>query len=131
MVKKKKNIGNIIILIVIIIIIAILIYSVVSFKKSVGEKGENFVICDKENNCLIAMHIHTEVDIKVCGKEIKIPLEAGDKTGTHTHKERNLLHFEERLKYDNKTQTIIETEPITLKNFFNHKMSVIAFSFFL
>ncbi len=119
MVKKRPKVVNILIYLVVLIAVILLAYSYFAYKKSLGE-GENFVVCDQDNNCIIALHVHSEVEIKVCGEEIKIPLEAGDKTATHTHKERNLLHFEERLRYDNNTKTILEKEPITLKTFFNY-----------
>lgn len=111
-----------------LIIAIFLIYSVIKYKKSIGEKSETFVVCDKNNKCIIALHIHAEMEIKICGKEIKLPLESGDLRRTHTHKERNLLHFEERLKYDNEKKQIIEKEPITLKDFFNNKEINIKFN---
>lgn len=126
--KKGSKAVQIIMYLVILGLIVFIIYSVSIYNESVRETGETFVVCETEDNCVIALHAHTEVEIKVCGEEIKLPLEAGDKTATHTHKERNLLHFEERLKYDNKTQTILQTEPITLKDFFNHEDVNIKFN---
>lgn len=128
MVKKRSRIVKVLTYLVVFIVVAVLIYSVIKYKKSVEESGETFVLCDKGNNCVIALHMHSDVEIKVCGEEVKIPLEAGDKAATHTHKERNLLHFEERLKYDNDTKTILETEPITLKTFFNYPNINIRFN---
>ena len=127
MVKKRSKAVKIVIYLAIIFIAAFLVYSYISYKNSLGE-GENFIVCDKENNCVIAMHMHTEIEMKVCGEEIKLPLEAGDKTATHTHKERNLLHFEERLRYDNSTQTILEIEPIKLNSFLSHPEINIIFN---
>ncbi len=118
--KKRSRVFNILISLVVIAVLVLLVYSYLTYKNSVSESGEDFVVCDQKGNCLIAMHIHTAVEISVCGNRVKLPPEAGDKTGTHTHKERDLLHFEERLKYDNLTQTILDKEPITLKTFFNH-----------
>ncbi|HLC85696.1 MAG TPA: hypothetical protein VJG30_00195 [Candidatus Nanoarchaeia archaeon] len=119
--KVNKNYFKTAVYIIIILLILGLAYSVYVFKKGVGEEGENFIVCQSPDNCVAAMHIHAEVYIDVCGKQLDLPLEAGDKTGTHTHKERNLLHFEERLKYDNKMKSIIETDPIKLKSFFQHE----------
>src|SRR3989344_7868594 len=127
MVKKGSKAVKVIAYIIIIFIAAFLVYSYFAYKHSLGE-GENFIVCDNTNNCIVALHMHSEVEIKVCSEEIKLPLEAGDKTATHTHKERNLLHFEERLRYDNATQTILETEPITLKTFFNYQDVNIIFN---
>lgn len=121
MVKKRPVVFKILIYLVILVIIVFLIYSYFSYKKSLGtEEGETFVICDQQQNCVIALHGHAEVDIKVCGEEVDLHLETGDLSSTHTHKERNLIHIHERLKYDNSTQTILQTEPITMKSFFNH-----------
>ena len=128
MAKKRKRIVSIIIYSLIVLIIIGLAYSVYFYKASVEESGENFVVCQSEDNCIVALHVHAELNINICGKELDLPLEAGDKAGTHTHKERNLLHFEEKLKYDNKTSSILETEPIKLKSFFQYKGVNIKFS---
>ena len=125
---QKNSVTKYLACLIVLIVIIVLIYSVYVYKKSVEDSGESFIICRTQEDCTLSQHIHTEVEIKICEEEIKIPLEAGDKIGTHTHKERNLLHFEERLKYNNVTKKLIEKEPITLKNFFNHKDVNIKFN---
>ncbi len=120
--KKKRNdlsILNIIACLIIILIVLGLAYSFYVYKKNIGEKGENFIVCKDEDNCIASMHIHADIKVKVCSKEIDFPLEKGELAGLHTHKERNLIHFHERLKYDNKTNSIIETDKLKLGAFFD------------
>ena len=127
--KKVNNLFKYSVYLVILLVIIGLAYSVYIFKKSSsGENSESFIVCKDESNCIIALHIHSEVSIDVCSKQLDLPLEAGNKRGTHTHKERNILHFEEKLAYNNKTQKIIDTEPLKLKNFFNHESVNMGFS---
>ena len=129
---SKKKVNNLVkysIYLIILLIAIGLAYSVYSFKKSSsGENSESFIVCKDENNCIATMHIHADIEIDVCNQKLDLPLEAGNKRGSHTHKERNLLHFEERLSYNNKTHKIIDVEPLRLKSFFNHESVNIKFS---
>ncbi len=57
---------------------------------------ENITICT-EKWCIKTMHIHSDIDISICGKAISLPREHGPLNGLHTHKEKNYLHFHDKV----------------------------------
>ncbi len=72
------------------------------------------------HTCYWSAHIHTEVNIDLCGDtSYRFPVEKGRLDGPHTHEERNLIHFHERLKIDPTTREILGTQPLTLGAFFD------------
>lgn len=96
-----------------------LAYSVLVFFAQGAEKG--IVVCEtpeQPEHCVISMHIHADVAVTVCGEEKSFGLEEGELAKTHTHKERNYIHFHERLPYDQTTETILDTTPLRVGNIF-------------
>jgi hypothetical protein len=45
-------------------------------------------------------------------------LEKGDLSKQHTHKERNLIHWHDKLPYDRSTSTVLDWNPLKLGVFF-------------
>jgi len=97
------------------VVLAFLGYSVFTYKTSTQET-EGFFTCNKEVTvCEISQHIHANLDLTVCGKEIKLEKEEGNTTtAQHTHKEENRLHWHSRLPADPKTRLPLDTTPLTL-----------------
>ncbi len=108
-----------IITVIVLFIIGYMIYSVVVFRESEAEE-EGIVVCDPTGqSCLIAPgDLHAEIDAVVCGDSIKFPLEKGDLSKQHTHKERNLIHWHDKLPYDKTTETILDWSPLKMSGFF-------------
>ncbi len=102
---------------VILAIVALLSYSVYFYYVSDAESG--IISCNDEGECNIAMHIHADLNVEVCGEKIKFPLEKGDLSGQHTHKERNLMHFHGITSIDSKTNELLSPEDFTIKEFLN------------
>ncbi len=72
------------------------------------------------NTCYWSAHIHAEVNIDLCGDtSYRFPVEKGALDGPHTHEERNLIHFHERLRIDENSKEILDTQLLTLGAFFD------------
>ena len=91
-------------------------YSMSAFYQAGGEKG--FVVCGPEG-CDLALHIHSYLEMGVCGEPYRLGLEAGDLTLQHTHKERNKLHFHSLIKTDPSGTEILEPEKLRLGGLFD------------
>jgi hypothetical protein len=98
---KKKHpetslIKKIVTAIVLIAVGILAYYSIGEYNKQ--KAAEGIVICNTETNeCLKTLHIHSDITIDVCGYEVKLPREIGALNGLHTHKEKNYLHFHDKL----------------------------------
>ena len=112
-----KGVKPIIWIVGILVIVAILSYSVSFYYESDAESG--IIICNDEGKCSIAMHIHADIDMEVCGEKINFVLEKGDLSGQHTHKERNLMHFHDVTPIDSETRELLSPEEFTIKEFLN------------
>ncbi len=85
---------------------------------STAEKIEEYDVC-VDGKCIKTYHIHADVKITLCGENVMLPLEHGPLEGPHTHKERNYMHFHERLPYDPDSGRILDTTPLELGTFMN------------
>ena len=102
---------------VILAIVTFLSYSVYFYYASDAESG--IISCNDKGECNIAMHIHADINVEVCGKKISFQLEKGDLSGQHTHKERNLMHFHDVTSVDPKTNELLRPEDFMIKEFLN------------
>lgn len=101
---------------VIVFLIAVYImYSVWVYLRSV-ETTEEFLVCTGDE-CVKSFHIHSSVEPIICGELKWFGLEHGELGEQHTHKERNLIHFHERLRVALDTYEIIDYSPLQLRNF--------------
>ncbi len=100
-----------------LIILGYVGYSVYYYLSNV-EEIEEFNVC-YEDKCIRSYHIHADIHIDLCGERVLLPLEHGPLEGPHTHKERNYIHFHERLPYDPTTGQILDTLPLELGTFMN------------
>lgn len=107
-----------IIAVIALLIIGYMIYSVRVYQES-GAEEEGLVACDPTGQqCVIASHGHADIEVNLCGEEVKFPLEKGDLSKQHTHKERNLIHWHDRLPYDKATETVTDWSAFKLGGFF-------------
>lgn len=96
-------------------LIGYIVYSVFVYLGSV-ETTEEFLVCD-EGVCIKSFHIHVEIEPMICGELKWFSLEHGMLEEQHTHKDRNRIHFHERLRVTPDTYEVIDTTLLTLRNF--------------
>lgn len=113
--KIKKNKIRKLITYWIILGVALGLFYSVTFYYSVGAES-GIVICN-EDECSIAMHIHADIDVEVCGEKVNFPWEEGDLGGMHTHKERNLMHWHDITSIDPETNELLNPEEISIRAF--------------
>lgn len=98
-------------------IFGLLGYSVYSYQVSTQEK-EGFLVCnDKKTECELSQHIHADIHLTVCGKEIIFPKENGNTTRQHTHKEQNKIHWHAPLKVNPTTKKPIDPTKVSVASF--------------
>ncbi len=103
---------------IIVFVVAVLAYSLwVVFSSGAAEKG--VVTCPSPDNCFWSAHFHVFMPIEVCGEKYRLPVEIGPLEGLHTHEEENIIHWHDRLPYDNKTKTILDTSSLRIGKFFD------------
>lgn len=98
-----------------ILILGYIAYSVYYYLSNT-EKVEQYEVC-AEGKCIKTFHIHAHITIELCGNKVSLPLEHGSLEGPHTHKQRNLIHFHERLPYDQASGKLLNTTPLQLGTF--------------
>lgn len=100
-----------------LIAVAVGIYSVNAFLNSEQEE-EGFFVCDSENKiCELSQHIHSDIKVVVCNKEITFPKEEGDLSEPHTHKEEAVIHWHDRMRVDPITREPLDPTPLKLLSF--------------
>ena len=115
--KKKKSWKPILVIWILLGIGLGLLYSVAEYYDQGAEQG--IIVCTSKTECSIAVHIHANLDVSVCGKEHVFPFEKGDLNKPHTHKEKNKIHYHALLKVDPVTKKILDPIDLTLKAFFD------------
>lgn len=95
-----------------VLVAALVGWGLAEYYEQQAEKG--IVVCEDENNCIIAMHVHSYIYGSVCGVEIELPREEGPLANVHTHKEENRLHWHERLPWDAENEKIIDDSSLHL-----------------
>lgn len=78
-------------------------------------ESEGIVVCNDAGVCEKSWHIHSTLDVSICGRQTELAKEEGELSDIHTHKEDNLLHFHERLKVDS-NGNVLDWAPLTLSN---------------
>lgn len=117
--KKKGNrekIKQSAIWIVSLVVLIGLLYSVY-YVKITGAESEGIKVC-KGGQCFLALHIHSQLDLEVCGESIIMEKEEGDLGELHTHKELNLIHFHEKLPMDADGKEVTDWSQLKLGKFF-------------
>ena len=116
--EKKKKIKKSVILSIILLAIIWIGYSLfVTFQS--GARSSGLIVCPTEDKCYWAAHVHAYVPIKICGEDKRLPIELGPLNEPHTHEEKNVIHWHDRLPYDNLNKRLLETKPLTLEAFFD------------
>lgn len=82
-------------------IILLITYSILQYYDE--KVGQGVIVCN-ERECLKTLHMHADIDLELCGEPFKLPRETGPLTGVHTHKEKNYLHFEDKIQLDPETK---------------------------
>lgn len=101
----------------VIAVIAILGYSLsVTLKQ---DPGAGTFTCLNDGTCIWTAHIHAYFPIMICGEEYRLPIEHGPLDDPHSHEEKNIVHWHDKLPYDPETQSILDTKPLTVGAFFD------------
>ena len=114
--KKNKAIKPALIWLILFAIILGLTYSVAQYYAQEVEGG--VIVCKTSDDCAISMHIHADIEVTVCGKEHSFGFEKGPLDKSHTHKEKNKLHWHDLEKIDPVTKEVINPTELTLGSFF-------------
>ncbi len=114
---KRKNISSLYGYILLFILFIAVTYFAIQYKKNVETEGGYLFFCDK-GKCFATEHVHADIYVSVCGKEISFEREEGGLLEQHTHKEKNLIHWHSPLPADPKTQRIIDYTQRTVGSFF-------------
>lgn len=100
--KTKTNKIKIVLYLVILAIVSyVIFFSIREYRKEAEAMG--IVVCG-ENECIKTMHIHADINFDLCGKTVDLPRETGALNGLHTHKEKNYLHFHDKVKLNAETK---------------------------
>ncbi|MBI2578825.1 MAG: hypothetical protein HYW26_03880 [Candidatus Aenigmarchaeota archaeon] len=101
-----------------VLIIAVLGYSLYVYYQS-GAAEQGIIVCGEDGSCVWQAHIHAYIVPVVCGVEEKLPIEVNELEETHTHEEKNTIHFHASLPYDKSSGEIIDKTPLKLGTFFD------------
>lgn len=118
--RKKSNWKTYLIVAAVVVIAAGLGYTAYQYiLPGAGER--EIVVCNPQNpsECLWQAHIHALIIPYVCGEEMRLPVEAGRLSKSHTHEEKNLLHWHDQLPYDPESKEIIDKTSLTLGSSFD------------
>lgn len=115
---KKKNFKMAIVLSIVALILMGIGYSLYVTKTS-GAAERGVIVCPEENNCVWTAHVHSYVPVEICGEDKRLPIEKGSLQGPHTHEEKNIIHWHDRLPYDKQNSKILDATPLTLEAFFD------------
>ncbi|MBI4176098.1 MAG: GAP family protein [Candidatus Aenigmarchaeota archaeon] len=116
--RKGKHVRRATVLSLVVLGIMGLVYSLYITQTS-GAAAQGITVCVSPEECYWTAHVHTEVDVEICGEDIRLPIETGRLDRPHTHEEKNLIHWHDRLPMDPATKRILNTEPLTLGAFFD------------
>lgn len=89
-----------------------LLYSVVRFRQT-GVQQTGLTTC-VEGRCFLTAHIHALVRMEICGQAVTLPSFKGPLFGTHTHSEKNVLHWHDKLEVDPESREPRDLSPLTL-----------------
>ena len=102
---------------IIIALAGILIFSAYSYQSSEQEKEGFFTCSEIGKACELSQHVHAQIKINVCGEEITFPKEKGGLNKAHTHKEKNQIHWHERMQVDPITREPLNRAPLKISSF--------------
>lgn len=103
---------------IVIIILAVLGYSLYVYYQS-GAAESGIIVCSENGSCVWQAHIHAYIVPLVCGVEQKLPIEVNELSESHTHEEKNTIHFHASIPYDKARGEIIDKTPLKIGTFFD------------
>lgn len=107
------------------VIIGLISFFYVANRFSGGEKGVStekpITTCQPENappnkqKCYYTAHSHMVLNITIDGKKVDLPFEKGRLQKSHTHAEKNKIHWHATLPVDPKTKQVTDYSALKLK----------------
>ncbi|MBI4091347.1 hypothetical protein HY419_01180 [candidate division WWE3 bacterium] len=116
---RRKRYRALAILVFVLGIFSAVSYSLYVTLKS-GALREGVITCLQDGSCLWTAHVHAFIPIEACGKQLSLPAETGSLSLSHTHEERNVLHWHHRLPYDKENGLLLENNPFLLRSSFEN-----------
>jgi len=113
----KFTLQKIIKYILILIVLSWLGYGIWYSIEQYNLTQENITVCGN-NGCIRTMHIHSDIHLTICGQKINFPRETGPLSGLHTHKEKNYLHFHDKVPLVSGEPKIMFDKRLTLAELF-------------
>ena len=95
--RQKSVLKPILFILVIVGLIVLISYSIQQYNSQT--EAEGITIC-KESECIKTLHIHSDITFDLCGKTTTLERETGELVGLHSHKEKNYLHFHDKVQLD-------------------------------
>jgi len=120
MVRKNTTslLGKIIIPVILLFIVGTIAYLGLKFKDS-EHAQEGFFVCNKEKTiCEESRHIHADIIMTVCGEEIAFARDKGRTDMQHTHKEKNKIHWHNRVRVHPETKEPLIPRHLVIEEFF-------------
>lgn len=88
-----------------------------SYTSATGETVTE-TVGEKKETCFWSAHIHAQMDLTYCGRQLTIPKDKGRLRGPHTHKEPNKIHSAHSpQKVDPVTKQFLDPTPLTISGF--------------
>lgn len=110
---KKSNL-----LILILVILGVVGFFYLANKFGSGEKSvtsEKPIITCQNDQCFYTAHLHFHLNLVIDGKEQDLPYEKGDLQKSHTHAEKNTIHWHATLLVDKNTNQVTNYSSLKLK----------------
>jgi hypothetical protein len=116
--RRKRKLKTVIWVLILFVALGLSYSLYITFQSGATQTG--IIVCpDDTNECFWIAHIHAFAPIFICGEEYHIPIEKGPLGGPHSHEEKNIFHWHDRLPYDLEAHTITNIEPLTLGAMFD------------
>lgn len=113
------------ILLIVFVIAGLIAFFYVANRFSGGEKGVStekpITTCQPENappdkqKCYYTAHSHLSLRVQIDGKTQDLSFEKGDLQKSHTHAEKNKIHWHATLPVDPKTKKVTDYSSLKLK----------------
>jgi hypothetical protein len=114
---KKKFVITIVWILILAAALGLAYSLYITYQSGAVEAG--VITCPSENDCFWTAHVHGYIPIQICGADFRLPIEVGRLDDSHTHEEKNIVHWHDKLPYDPEAKAITNTRPLTLGAFFD------------
>lgn len=104
-------------LIIVFVLLGLVGFFIVASRFGEGEKGvtsQKPITTCQGNRCFYTSHPHFHLKLNVAGKQQDLPFEKGNLQKSHTHAEKNTIHWHATLPVDPNNKQVIDWSPLKL-----------------